>query len=286
MKKIFDSWHLLVGIILGLGLGLLISWVISPVELTDAPPSLLRTDFKDGYRALIASAYATTGDLERAEERLATLNDPDILAVLENQVERSLANGEAPESLEAITILAAALKGESSTAQITNTPIPFHTQTPSPPTQTGTPPTPTNTSTPEAATATLTPVPINTRTPRATMAASLTPSAPYILATQDEVCSTNISEGLLMVYVSDSSKKAVAGAEIIIEWDGKEEHFFTGLKPELGNGYADFAMDENKNYSLRLAAGSVAVSGLGAPPCQDDDGNHYWGSVRLRFEQP
>ena len=286
MKKILDSWHLLAGIILGLGLGLLISWVIAPVELTDAPPSLLRTDFKDGYRALIASAYASTGDLERAEERLVILNDPDIITALESQAERSLTNGKSPESLEALIVLAAALKGESSTVQVTNTPIPFHTETPSLPTQTGTPPTPTTTSTPEAATATLTPIPINTRTPRATTVASLTPGAPYILATQDEICSTNISEGLLMVYVSDSSKKAVAGAEIIIEWDGKEEHFFTGLKPELGNGYADFAMDENKSYSLRLEAGSVAISGLGAPPCQDDDGNHYWGSMRLRFEQP
>ena len=286
MKKILTSWHLLAGIILGLGLGLAISWIIAPVELTDAPPSLLRTDFKDGYRALIASAYASTGDLERAGERLASLNDPDIITALENQAERSLAKEEPPESLEALTILALALKGESSVAQTTNTPLPFHTQTPRLPTQTGTPPTPTITSSPEAATATLTPIPINTRTPRATTAASLTPGVPYILATQDEICSTNISEGLLMVYVSDSSKKAVAGAEIIIEWDGKEEHFFTGLKPELGNGYADFAMDENKSYSLRLAAGSVAVSGLGAPPCQDEDGNPYWGSVRLRFEQP
>ena len=286
MKKILTSWHLLIGIILGLGLGLAISWIIAPVELTDAPPSLLRTDFKDGYRALIASAYASTGDLERAEERLASLNDPDIITALENQAERSLTNEETPESLEALTILALALKGESSVAQTTNTPLPFHTQTPRLPTQTGTPPTPTITSTPEAATATLTPIPINTRTPRATTVASLTPGVPYILATQDEICSTNISEGLLMVYVSDSSKQTVAGAEIIIEWDGKEEHFFTGLKPELGNGYADFAMDENKSYSLRLAAGSVAVSGLGAPPCQDEDGNPYWGSIRLRFEQP
>ncbi len=286
MKKILDSWHLLVGIILGLGLGLLISWVISPVELSDAPPSLLRTDFKDGYRALIASAYEATGDPERTKERLATLNDPDLIGALESQAERALSNGDSPESLEALVSLASALQGESSVIQPTNTPIPFRTQTPTLPTQTGTPPTSTATSTPEAATATLTPVPINTRTPRATTVASLTPGAPYILATQDEVCSTNISEGLLMVYVSDSSKKAVAGAEIIIEWDGNEEHFFTGLKPELGNGYADFAMDENKSYSLRLAAGSVAVSGLGAPPCQDDEGNHYWGSVRLRFDQP
>ncbi|MCP4139233.1 MAG: hypothetical protein GY755_02890 [Chloroflexi bacterium] len=286
MKKILTFWHLLAGLLLGFGLGLAISWIIAPLELTDAPPSLLRTDFKDGYRALIASAYASTGDLERAEERLATLNDPDIITALENQTNRTSTNEDSPESLETLNALVIALKGESPAKQITNTPTPFYTQTPQLPTKTGTPATPTITFTPEAATATLTPIPINTRTPRATTEASLTPSTPYILATQDELCSTNISEGLLMVYVSDASKKAVPGAEIIVEWDGKEEHFFTGLKPELGNGYADFAMEANKSYALRLAAGSVAVSGLGAPPCQDDDGNHYWGSIRLRFEQP
>ena len=89
-----------------------------------------------------------------------------------------------------------------------------------------------------------------------------------------------------MVYIQDASKKAIAGTEIIVEWDGNEEHFFTGLKPELGNGYADFAMEIGKIYSLRLATGSVAVSGLSTPPCQDESGNHYWGSIRLIFQQP
>jgi len=76
------------------------------------------------------------------------------------------------------------------------------------------------------------------------------------------------------------------GTEIIISWNGNEEHFFTGIKPELGNGYADFAMDPNQSYSLRLATGSTAVSGLSAPSCEDEDGNQYWGSLRLKFEQP
>ena len=89
-----------------------------------------------------------------------------------------------------------------------------------------------------------------------------------------------------MVYVNDTSQKEIAGVEIIVEWDGDEEHFFTGLKPELGNGYADFIMQAGKIYALRLATGSVAVSNLSAPACQDAEGNHYWGSLQLKFEPP
>lgn len=287
MKRIRAPWHLLLGLILGLGLGLVISWVLAPVEYTDAPPSLLRTDFKDGYRALIASAYASTGDLDRAKERLATLNDANSITALESQAQRALAEGNSPKSLDALAALAADLADQVSATQITATSTRFLTQTPRLPTQTGTPPTPTeDKSTPEPAIATLTPIPIYTRTPRATREASPTPGAPYVLQTKDEICSVNISEGLLMVYVSDASQKALPGVEIIVEWDGNEEHFFTGLKPELGNGYADFAMETNKSYSLHLALGSSAVTNLSAPPCQNKDGNHYWGSLRLKFEQP
>ena len=89
-----------------------------------------------------------------------------------------------------------------------------------------------------------------------------------------------------MIYVSDESQKALSSIEIIVEWEGNEEHFFTGLKPNLGEGYADFEMNPNKTYALHLAAGSVAVSGLSAPACQDKEGNHYWGSLQLKFEQP
>lgn len=286
MKNPRDLWHLPAALVLGLGLGLLISWVIAPLEITDTAPSLLRTDFKDEYRALIAAAYASTGDLAQANTRLETLNDAGSIAALEMQAQRELAAGDSPQSLENIAALAADLAYEVNAAQVTATSTRFITQTPRPPTQTGTPPTPTTTPTPEAATATLTPIPVNTRTPRFTPSASPTPGAPYILQTQDEICSANISEALLMVYVSDASQKALPGAEIIIEWDGQEEHFFTGLKPELGEGYADYAMDPNQSYAMRLAAGSVAVTELSPPPCTDDEGNAYWGSIRLRFQQP
>jgi len=284
MKKIRVPWHLLAELVLGVGLGLVISWVFLPQTTTEALPSMLQSDYKDKYRALIAPAYASTGDLPRAKDRLSALNDENEVAAIESQAQRALAEGDSPESLEALAILAANLGEEE--AQATATATEYLTQTPRLSTPTGTRSTPTIAFTDELLIATITPVPFFTRTPVSTRVSSPTARAPYILKTQDEICSINISEALLMVFVSDASQRAMSGVEIIIAWDGNEEHFFTGLKPELGSGYADFLMDPNKKYSLRLAEGSTAASNLGVPSCQDDEGNHYWGSLRLKFEQP
>lgn len=286
MKKLRDLWHLPLALALGLGLGLAISWIIAPLEVTDTNPSLLRDDFKIEYRSLVAAAYLSTGDLARAKERLAPLNDADIIAALERQAQRELAEGANTVFVNPVAKLAADLSNEVASTQVTATSTRFLTQTPRPPTATGTPPTPTITETPEAATATLTPIPQNTRTPRFTSTPSQTPGAPYLLQTQDEICSTNISEALLMIYVNDASQKAISGVEVIVEWDEEEEHFFTGLKPELGEGYADFAMDPAQSYAVHLANGSSVATNLSAPPCTDDDGNAYWGSIRLRFQRP
>jgi len=222
MKTERVPWHLLAALILGLGLGLLISWGIAPAAYTDTPPSQLRTDFKDGYRSIIAAAYASTGDLERAKERLATLNDTDTITALESQAQRTLAEENPPESFDALAALAADLTHEIAATQVTATSTKFLTQTPRGSTPTGTviaTPTEDN-STPEPAPATLTPIPFNTRTPSATKEASATPNAPFVLQTQDEICSINISEGLLMVFVSTSSQRALPGVEIIISWNG------------------------------------------------------------------
>ncbi|OQX61969.1 MAG: hypothetical protein B5M51_06760 [Anaerolinea sp. 4484_236] len=281
-------WHLLIGLVLGLGLGLLISWIIAPVEYVDTPPALLRSDFKDQYRAMIASAYLSTGDLARAQMRLALLEDPDPVEALTVQAQRALAEGDSTISLPALAKLTADLQGERGSDLITPTSTRFLTQTPVPRTRTGTPSilSTQTTSTPAPATSTLTPVPVNSRTPKPTITTAPTLGAPYILESRDEICSTNISEGLLMVYVSNAAKKTVPGVEIIVAWSDGEEHFFTGFKPELGHGYADFSMDPNTVYSLRLPDGGISISNLSAPPCQDSSGGHYWGSLRLRFQQP
>ena len=290
MKMERIPWQLIAGLILGLGLGLLISWKIAPAEYTDTPPSILRSDFKDSYRALIASAYAATGDLERAETRLASLQDDNPVEALTVQAQRELAKGDL-ENSETLAGLAAALQASDPAALAALTATPITTRTPNvTPTVTliiaGAEATEVIQQTPDIPINTPTEIPFNTPTPAPTSTPIPTVSAPFVLMTQDEICTESLSEGLLMVIVSDAAQRPIPGVEVIVEWSGHEEHFFTGLKPELGKGYADFAMQPNQSYAVRIATGSTAVANLSAPPCQDADGNHYWGSLRLSFQQP
>jgi hypothetical protein len=55
------------------------------------------------------------------------------------------------------------------------------------------------------------------------------------------------------VYVRNAQGEGMSGVELIITWAGKDNHFFTGLKPEIDPGYADFQMERGVTYSLALA---------------------------------
>jgi hypothetical protein len=77
----------------------------------------------------------------------------------------------------------------------------------------------------------------------------------------------------------------VTGVRIIISWENGEDSFFTGLKPEIGNGYADFIMTPNISYTVRLAIGSDIASGLVAPTCQATSGESFLGGFKLTFQQ-
>jgi hypothetical protein len=123
-------------------------------------------------------------------------------------------------------------------------------------------------------------------TPRPTRTLVPTLSAPFALIAQDTVCDQTLAEGLLQVMVFSSSRRQVTGAKIIIAWESGEDQFFTGLKPEIGNGYADFVMSPTIVYTLRLAAGSDIVDGLIAPTCHNPSGETFLGGIKLTFQQP
>jgi hypothetical protein len=275
---------LLLTLVLGFGLGLAYSWIISPIEYVDAEPLVLRDDFKDHYRAAIAAAYASTGDLERARARLNLLGDPDPSRVLTAQAQRMLAAGESSEVVKQVALLAAALQGQAAVDLPTETP----TNSPEPPRQTVSTPT----STSESGLPTLeieptnTPVPISTATTRPTRTSTPTLGAPYQLVGQDTICDSELAEGLLQIVVINVTRKQIPGAEIIITWSGGEEHIFTGLKPELGNGYADFLMAPDVTYSVRMADGGTPASGISASPCTATDGSTYLGGLLITFQQP
>jgi hypothetical protein len=283
-------WGVLLALLTGLGLGLVYSWAISPLKVINAEPVALRADFKDQYRSAIAAAYASTGDLTRAEARLSLLKDDDPIEALNAQAQRMLADGVSFEEADQVAALASALDQNSgsmpdatktSTVEIVNNTVDPPTPTPPPPTSerpiqlTETPQSvDTQPVTPAAST------PRSTRTPVPTF------GAPFALTGQESVCDPNLPDGLLQVLVLNSNRRQMPGVEILITWEGGAENFFTGFKPELGNGYADYIMTPDIIYTVQLRLGSDIAAGLNTPTCQTPSGEAFFGGIKLTFQQP
>jgi len=148
------------------------------------------------------------------------------------------------------------------------------------------------TSTPDASQPTIeveltsTPIPVLTTTPRPTHTPTPTLGAPYQLVGQDTICDPELAEGLLQIVVINATRRQIPGAEIILTWSSGEEHIFTGLKPELGNGYADYLMTPEVTYSVRMADGGTPASGISAATCTAADDSTYLGGIRITFQQP
>ena len=290
MRRI--PWDIVLALVVGIGLGLVYAWLVSPMKVTNASPATLRGDFKEQYRSAIAAAYAATGNLPRARSRLELLKDPNPEDALNVQAQQMLARGQSGQVADQIAALAQALAQGTEEAAPTSNPITeavsqfeetktatlepastedltfVVTETPSP--------LPTEVTQPSEATL----IPRPTRTPIPTQ------GTPFKLTGQDEVCDPNLPDGLLQVIVLSSNRRQMPGMEIDVTWDGGENQFFTGLKPEIGNGYADFVMTPDVSYTVQLAAGSDIATGLTAPTCQIPSGESFHGGMKLTFQQP
>ncbi len=76
------------------------------------------------------------------------------------------------------------------------------------------------------------------------------------------------------------------GAAFVITWEGGENHFYSGLKPELGLDYADYRMTPDIIYVLQPADGGQPLPNLTAPECETNRGERYWGGWQVVFVQP
>lgn len=274
-------WETIPALLLGLALGLLYAWVLSPVKVVDAVPAALRADFKDQYRAVIAAAYAADNDLMRAQSRLALLADADSTAALSAQAQRTLSSGDTLQSFQ-LAQLASALQGTVPTTA-PFTPTSFVAQAFTPTASDSAPVSPAETALPIS---TDEPLPFYTATPRATRTPVPPPGAPFELLEQETVCDESLAEGLLQVFTITANRRQIPGIELILSWAGGEEHFFTGIKPELGNGYADAILSPNVSYTLRAVNGGAILTGLVAPSCQRSSGESYFGSLKITFYRP
>ena len=144
------------------------------------------------------------------------------------------------------------------------------------------------TPTPTSEAVTLPPSPTHTRpatsTPFPTLTPTLlptpTPVPVYRLLRREQVCLEDESAARIEVIVVDPFLEPLPGAEIVVQWELGEDHFFTGFKPEKGLGYADFNMDPGITYSVSMAQGSAAVAGLQVVACDAGLG----GGWRLTFQ--
>lgn len=283
---------ILLALLLGLGLGLAYSWLIAPPHITNADPIALRADFKDQYRAMIAASFAANNNLPRAQSRLALLGDANLVEALSSEAQRMIASGEFKEADQLAALASALENGYAELPVPTITPESNSFLIDTEPTTTLPPP-------PEELPFQLTETPqliepaisetqavIFNPTPRPTHTLIPTLGVPFALITEETVCDPTLPDGLLQVMIFNSSHRQVAGAKIIISWDNGDDYFFTGFKPEIGNGYADYVMTPGVNYSLRLAAGSDVASELNAPACQTSSGETFVGGIKLTFQQP
>jgi hypothetical protein len=254
----------LLGVILGLVGGLYYSWALDPAEYVDTSPASLKPEFQEDYLALIASAFSATGDLERAQARLAQLPDPNPANTLNQLAQTRLAQSGPQSEARALALLAAALGPQ---------PSPFPS-----PTAPLTKRTPSRTETTPTEPPTTTPAPTRTATP--------TPGAPFELVDREQICDPAVEAPLLQIVVLDAAGRPIPGVEALAVWDNGQDRFFTGLKPELGLGYADFAMQPGVLYTLQLASVETTVTGLQVETCEPETGELYPGSILLTFQQP
>ena len=70
------------GIVLGVGLAVLIGWVLLPLQQQEVSPDSMRDDYRVEYVRLVAVAYRADGDLVVAEQRLCELDGTPFTAPL------------------------------------------------------------------------------------------------------------------------------------------------------------------------------------------------------------
>lgn len=104
-------WLLFVlSIVVGIGLGLLYGWVISPVQYIDTTPSTLRVDFRTDYTLMVAETFESEQDIEAAARRLALLGSEPPAKIATSALDFARQNDYAPTDIELIENLAVGLQ--------------------------------------------------------------------------------------------------------------------------------------------------------------------------------
>jgi tRNA threonylcarbamoyladenosine modification (KEOPS) complex Pcc1 subunit len=243
----------MLSLLLGIAIGLIITWGFWPVEFKNADLADLRPAIKDDYVRMISAAYELTGDLPTAQRRIQALKLTNPIQTFDSLIageRKNLSNSLAQDSLIHL-------------AQALGLKVPYTAERAAP----GAP-------TPITVYVVATPV-------------SQVPSFRLVEHVQ-LTCTEESDTGHLRIFVKDSAGKDLPNVAIEIRSDDTTETIYTGLKPEHGIGYADYETTPGKYTVTILNADSDVVSELtvGDPPtdCKTDRGKTPRG-WKLVFQQ-
>jgi len=243
----------------GLVLGLTYAWLVEPVELYNATPALLRSDYRHEWVRLAALGYVADGDLQRALTRLGALGDQDVSAALSAFIETCAAQGEPAETMRALSLLAEQA-GVYTPAMLVYMGTPPPSSTPPLPTPTPPPaivlPTPTITPTPF-----ISPLPI---------------PSPHRVVSRTLVCDGTSPQLRVLVRAAPRGGEEatpLAGVVLWLTWPGGADRAVTGLRPWIDPGYADFALQPDLPHALSVGEPDAPVlSGLLVQLCPAAEG--------------
>lgn len=244
--------YLLTGLVLGLLFGCILSFVALPLQVASVGPSHLADEHQDQYRLMVALAYASSGDISRAQARLAQLGDPDPARALSAQAQLLLGNRATQREARALASLARDLEAFQASAQSTS--VAIHTPNP------------------ENADAAPTPF------------AAEEEGGIYTLSSRELLCESSENPPLVKLFVFDESGQAQAGVRLAMHNGESSNEFFTGARPEFGPGYAEYEMTPGETYILSIA-GSETLAGLQPAACITEAGDPAWGAWLLMYNR-
>lgn len=276
------NWYLITGFVIGLFLGLIVTWVISPVQEVDTHPHLLREDYKDIYRSLVSHAYQANNNLPRAEARLGLIGDEDPSLSLAAQAQRYLAEGGDVETAKILANLSAAMQS-AAISQATSLPPSPEAESQDQATEDAQL-TPAETEDVEE-TSQLTPSPGAEEPSEPTP--TPTDSPPFILQDSSPICDPTLGESLIQIIATNGEGEGVPGVALEISLGPDlREVFYTGLKPEVGLGYADFLAEPGLTYALEVPESGLVVPDIEMPTCTTESEDSYWGSWEIYITHP
>lgn len=82
-----------IALAIGIALGVTYGWVIDPMQYTDAPPNILREDYRNDYVLMTAEIYQSEQDGESAARRLAILGSESPAQITASALQYATSNG-------------------------------------------------------------------------------------------------------------------------------------------------------------------------------------------------